>query len=173
MKETTHKYSWVYRIIYRYGNIAATLLLLLYLLPNLVQFNQDWSRPFFSVLILGIIGGLNYFFIKLYKTTPYHITINEERITARDYAFNKGKEVVMELKDVKHLSGGIFSGKANGPMRVIGKDETTISFFHTISDSKMLEATVLSRVPKDVYENVLNELGMRRNKLREKAEKRK
>jgi hypothetical protein len=57
-------------------------------------------------------------------------------------------------------------------MRVYNsKKDIEIGFFHKISNAKVLESLILSKISKELYDEVLDKIGVRREKIREKANK--
>lgn len=171
----SHKftYKFFYKIIYRYGNFIASLLMIMYVLPFFFNYQGKSDEVFFSILILILMVILNVYFYRLYKITPYHIEMDDEKLHCKDFPFSD-KEVTVYFKDIDKLSGGIFDGRISGLMKVIDSDkDVTIGFFHKITNSKMLEATLLSKVKKELYDGVLDKLGLKKEKLKQKAAKRK
>ncbi len=151
----TYTYPLFYRFLYRFGNIAATLFLLLYLVPLLGGMTGRLFEYFYAAVIIAALIIINFFFIRVYRTVPFAITVKDDVITGTDY-FLSSKEVVLQISKVDRLAGGVFDGKSRGLMRVINtKEEKEIAFFHGMEESKNLLAYILSKVEKSLYDSVL------------------
>lgn len=171
IKEQKFTYRWFYRFIYRYGNVLATVILLLYIIPTLLNAQKDSTMYFYVVAIGVIIALINIYFVRLYKVVPYEIEFRSEKLICRDFLFSS-KEVEIPFAEIDKLKGGIFDGKPNGVMRVYNsKKDIEIGFFHKISNAKVLESLILSKISKELYDEVLDKIGVRREKIREKANK--
>ncbi len=168
MSAEVYTYRWIYRILYKYANILATILLLLYLLPALFSFDGRITDYLYILMIVGGIYLINRHFIKLYKIVPYRIEIIGDTIHCSQYAFSR-KKVELRFSDIDKLEGGIFEGKSSGLMKLHTTSRNlTIGFFIKISGAKALESVVLAKVNKDLYHKVLDSLGIDRTKLKKK-----
>ena len=89
---------------------------------------------------------------------PYKIEADEEKIVCSHFMFS-GKIYTIIFDEIDKLSGGIFDGKVRGLMKVHNqKDGITIGFFHKIHDAKTLETLILSKVPKKLYDEVIDKI---------------
>lgn len=101
---------------------------------------------------------LNKSYFEFYKIVPYKIEADEEKIICSEFLFRK-KTVTIYYKDISTLSGGIFSGKYNGLMRVFdGKNKRYIGFFDRMIDSNKLITMILSKVDKKIYDEVIQKI---------------
>ncbi len=151
-------YSFPMRILYRYGNIPITMILLFYLFGS--AYNLDKSLISLIPLIITalLIYFLNRQYLMLYKTMPFSIQVDPEKLVCTDFTLSK-KEIVIYYKDIDKLTGGIFEGKINGLMKIFeGQRSLCISFFTTIKNSKNLQTIILSKVNKSLYDEVINKL---------------
>jgi hypothetical protein len=163
-------YPPVFKFLYRFGNIPATILLSLYLIPAVMNVDKDPIYFIPLILSLLLIYFLNKNYINFYKLLPYRIEADEEKVYASDFLFSS-KEVTIFYKDVESLTGGIFDGKLRGVMKVCdGKNKICIGFFNNIRNAKQLETLILSKVPKQVYDDVVTRIGLR-NTGRSKEQK--
>lgn len=88
---------------------------------------------------------------------------NDEKIICKEFLFNK-KQVEVFYKDIESLSGGLFEGRLRGLMKVWdGKSKICIGFYDKIRDIKELQTILLSRVNKDVYNKVIQNIGLKNN----------
>lgn len=160
----TYTYPVFYRFLYRFGNIVATLFLLMYLIPLLGGMTGRLYEYFYAAVISVFLILINLFFFRIYRTVPFSITIEDDKITGTDY-FLSSKKTEMLISKVDRLAGGVFDGKSKGMMRIIDtKAEKEIAFFHGLDESRNLLAYVLSKVPKNLYDSVLGNFEGRKNK---------
>lgn len=154
----TFLYPFYAKFIYRLGNILATLLLILYLIPVVVGLDQNKYLIFPLVVSLLFLYYINKKYLTLYKVMPYKIEADEEKMVCTDFVFSD-KKVVIYYSDIESLSGGIFDGKLRGIMKVCdGKNQICIGFSEKIKDSKKLMTLILSKVKKEVYDEVIRKL---------------
>lgn len=89
---------------------------------------------------------------------PYKIEADDEKMVCTDFIFSD-KEVVIYYNDIESLSGGIFDGKLRGIMKVCdGKNQICIGFSDKMKDSKKLITIILSKVRKEIYDDVIGKL---------------
>ncbi len=157
-------YPLFFRFLYRYGNIPVTIFLSIYLVPSVINLDRDliYLIPVIGILIL--IYFVNKRYLYLYQVVPYKIIADEEKIICRNFFLSK-RETVIFYKDIDELSGGIFSGKLKGLMKVHdGNSKFTIGFFDRIREIKSLQTIILSKVKTEVYNKVVDSVGLRKNK---------
>ncbi|MEP0862313.1 MAG: hypothetical protein HRF52_12835 [Ignavibacterium sp.] len=164
----THTYSFFIKFLYRYGNIFITTLMLLNLVPLVILVDKNTYFIIPIVITLLIIYFTNKFYFLLYKTFPFKIISEEEKLTCTDFMF-RSKEVVIYYRDIKSISGGIFEGRLSGIMKVCdGRTNICIAFSHRIKNSTKLIATILSKVDKKIYDEKIESLQKISSKLRKK-----
>ena len=159
----TFTYSLLFKIIFRFGNIIVTLLLSIYLIPVIYYFDQHMIL--FLPLILGllIIYMVNRTYLTYYKIIPYKIEVDDDKIICSDFLFSD-KNVTIYFKDIDTLKGGIFSGRSSGIMKLQdSKNKLQVGFSQKMHNSEKLIAVILSKVPKDLYNEVINNLTERRH----------
>jgi len=89
---------------------------------------------------------------------PYKIESDDEKIICSQLLFQK-KSLVILYKDIESLTGGIFDGKYRGLMIVIdGKNKISIGFFDKLTDANKLVTILLSKVNKNIYDDVIGKL---------------
>ncbi len=158
-------YGFSNKFLYRYGNIPVTLLLLIYLLISVT--NLSGSLIYLIPLIISalLIYFLNRHYLNLYKVLPYKIEADNEKIKCGNFLLSK-KKVTIYYTDVKYLKGGIFEGKISGLMYVYdGKNNISIGFFNSIKDVKALQTIILSKVNRNVYDDVVNKVQQNKTKI--------
>ncbi|MCC6549940.1 MAG: hypothetical protein IT279_07725 [Ignavibacteriaceae bacterium] len=160
----TYTYNLFFRLLYSYGNLMVTAILLLYLIPLLGGMTGRMFEYFYAAVLVFLILMFNYWFLRIWKTMPFTITVNDGVITGSDYFFSK-KTVAIRVGEIVKLHGGVFDGKTRGMMRVITNDKE-IAFFHSIGEGRNLLAYILSQVPRELYDAVLGRLGQKKKDLK-------
>jgi hypothetical protein len=142
--------------------------MLLNLVPLVILVDKNTYFIIPIVITLLIIYFTNKFYFLLYKTFPFKIISEEEKLTCTDFMF-RSKEVVIYYRDIKSISGGIFEGRLSGIMKVCdGRTNICIAFSHRIKNSTKLIATILSKVDKKIYDEKIESLQKISSKLRKK-----
>jgi hypothetical protein len=162
MTPQTFEYPIFFKLLYRYGNIPVTILLSLYLIPSVINLDKDLIYIIPVVALLTLIYFLNRRYLYLYQVVPYKITADEEKLICENF-FLSDKETIIFYRDIGSLSGGIFSGKLKGLMKVNdGKSKICIGFFDKIRNVKDLQTIILSRVNSEVYNKVVESVGLKK-----------
>jgi hypothetical protein len=157
-------YPYLYKLLYRYGNIPVTIILVVYLVPAVVYLDRNLLYLIPVVLLLWMIYILNKHYLNLYKIVPYKIEGDEEKIVCTDFLFS-GKEFTIYYSDVESLAGGIFDGRFSGVMKVCDrKNQVCIGFFNRLKNADKLETLLLSKVPRNVYEDVVERVKPKKRK---------
>lgn len=158
------EYPFFIKLLYRFGNIPVTVLLLIYLVLSVTRVDNDLVYIIPIVVTFGLIYFINKRYISLYQVLPYKIIADDEKIICSNFLF-RNKEVIVYYKDIDSMSGGIFSGKLRGLMQLCdGRNKICIGFFENIRNVKSLQTLILSRVNKNVYDNVVESVGLRNKK---------
>jgi len=166
----TFTYTPFFKLIYKYGNIPATILLSLYAASLAVNLDKGliFIVPF--VITFLVIYFLNRHYLLLYKILPYKISIDDEKMVCSDFLFYK-YEVTIYFKDIVSLEGGVYAGKLNGIMKVKdGANNRSIGFYDRIKEARKLETRILSKVNKPIYDEVIERIGIK-NKMPGKKDK--
>jgi hypothetical protein len=97
----------------------------------------------------------------LYKILPYRIEADDEKMFCSEFLLSP-KTATIYYKDIESLTGGIYDGKMRGVMKVCdGKNKICIGFYNKIRNAKALETLILSKVKKEVYDDVVARIGER------------
>lgn len=151
-------YPLIFRLIFRYGNIIITAVLIIYSLLLFAFLSEKINLAFPLVVNLLIIYFLNRHYFNLYKILPYTIKADDDKINCLNYLFSK-REIVIYYKDITSLSGGIFENKLSGIMKVCDdKNNVVIGFYQKLNNSGKLATILLSKVNHDVYDSVLTKI---------------
>ncbi|HEY6906825.1 MAG TPA: hypothetical protein VI230_05115, partial [Ignavibacteriaceae bacterium] len=76
-----------------------------------------------------------------------------------DFIFS-GKEFTIYYSDIESLKGGVFEGRLSGVMRVCDrKNQVCIGFFNRLKRADKLQTLLLQKVPRKVYDEVLEKVG--------------
>jgi len=159
----TFTYSLLFKIIFRFGNIIITLLISIYLIP--VFYFIDQNTILFLPLIIGviIIFMVNRAYLTYYLILPYKIEVDDEKMICSDFLLSK-KVVTIYYKDIDKLQGGVFNGRSSGIMKLRdSKSKLRVGFSQKINNSEKLIALILSKVSKDLYDEVISNLTERRH----------
>jgi hypothetical protein len=151
-------YPFLFRIIFRYGNIIVTFLLVVYSIP--LAFYVDERKILLIPLIVTIfiIYFLNKHYLNLYKILPYIIVADDEKLVCTDFFLSK-KRFTIYYEDIASLSGGIFENKISGVMKVCDiKNGICIGFYNRMNNSGKLATIILSKVKRELYDEVLEKL---------------
>ena len=151
-------YPFLFRIIFRYGHIIVTPILIIYSIP-LFYFLEEKPILAFPLLVnLIIIYFLNRHYFNLYKILPYRIEVDDEKIICSNFFLSK-KEISIYYNDISSLKGGIFDNKISGLMKVCDdRNNVCIGFYHRLSNSSKLATIILSKVKRELYDNVLDKI---------------
>lgn len=154
----TFTYSVFWKLIYRYGNIVITPLLLLYILPIALNLDKNLILILPFIISLFLLYYINKSYFNFYKLVPNKIEADGEKIICSEFLF-KEKMVTILFKDIESLSGGIFDGRYRGLMKVCdGKNKICIGFFDRINNSTKLITLILSKVDKTIYDQVIENI---------------
>ena len=160
----TYKYSFLSKLIYRYGNIPVTILLLIYLAISIIGLFSYWYYIFFTLINLLLLFSLNRYYIKTYKLFPFEITINNEKIICTNFLFNKRK-LELRIEDIDKLAGGIFSGYPTRPVYIHdSRQNITIGFYANVGRFPDLLKIILQNIREDLYKDLLGKISVLRNK---------
>lgn len=154
----TYTYTFFWKLIYRFGNIILSPPLLFYTLSTVLIIDKNLMMLIPFIISLFALYLLNKSYFEFYKIVPYKIEADEEKIICSNFLF-RTKTVTIYYKDIESLSGGIFSGKYRGLMKVCdGKNKRCIGFFNRITDSNKLITIILSKVDKNIYDEVIKKI---------------
>jgi hypothetical protein len=151
-------YPVIFRLIFRYGNIIVTPVLLLYSVPLITLLNEKIILAFPLLVNLFLIYFLNRHYFKLYRILPYKIEVDDDKVSCTDFFLSK-KEMVFHYEDIILLSGGIFENKLSGIMKVCnGKNDLCFGFYQRLNNSSKLATILLSKVNRPLYDQVLQRI---------------
>ncbi len=153
---TTHTYSILARLIYRWANIPFTLILLFYLYIYLIAMFHNWYYVIAAMINASIIFIMNKHYIKAYKTFPYKISIDNEKMICEDFLLSN-KKVTIYYKDIDKITGSIFSGNKARPLYIFDtKNNVEIGIRVHLKGYNQVVTTILSNIKKDLYESLLD-----------------
>lgn len=156
MQVFTYPIFW--KFIYRYTNIIITPPVLIVTLAFVSNVDRN---PFFLIPVfisLGLLYLLNKSYLEFYKMIPYKIEADDEKLVCSQFLF-RNKTLTIYFKDVESLSGGMFSGKFKGVMKVSdGKNKIAIGFFDKINNSTKILTLILNKVDQKIYDDVIENI---------------
>lgn len=151
-------YPSLFKLIFRYGNIIITPILLLYTIPLIYFINEKIIFALPLLINLAIIYFLNRHYFNLYKILPYRIEADNEKLICTEF-FLSNKEVTIYYSDINSLSGGIFENKLSGIMKVCSQNNSVcIGFYQRLNNSGKLATIILSKVRRELYDEVIEKL---------------
>jgi len=151
-------YSSFWRFVYRFGNLIISPLLLLQIVSLACWIDKNLIMLIPFVISILVFYYINKKYFGFYKLVPYKIESDDEKIICSQLLFQK-KSLVILYKDIESLTGGIFDGKYRGLMIVIdGKNKISIGFFDKLTDANKLVTILLSKVNKNIYDDVIGKL---------------
>jgi hypothetical protein len=166
IEKQTFIYPFLFRIIFRYGNIIITPLLLLYTIPLVTFLDEKIILAFPLLVNLFLIYFLNRHYFNLYKILPYLIEADDEKISCSKF-FPSKREVVIYYNNITSLSGGIFENKISGLMKVCdGNNNICIGFYQRLNNSSKLATILLSKANRNIYDKVLEKIISSKNKVK-------
>jgi hypothetical protein len=158
IEKQTFTYPFLFRLIFKFGNIVITLLLVFYSLPLLISLDQRKILVIPLLVSLLVIYFLNRHYLTLYKILPYKIETDDEKIVCSKFFLSK-KEIIINYNDIDSLSGGVFENRISGVMQVCdGKNNFCFGFYHRLRNSNKLATIILSKVKRELYDEVLEKL---------------
>ena len=166
IEKAAFTYPFLFGIIFRYGNIIVTAILILYSIPLYYSLEE---KPILAIPILVnliIIYFLNRHYFYLYKILPYRIEVDDEKIICSKL-FLSNKEIAIYYNNISSLAGGIFDNKISGLMKVCdNRNNVCIGFYHRLNNSSKLATIILSKVRRDIYDNVLEKIKSGKSKVK-------
>jgi hypothetical protein len=150
------KYSFFPKLIYRYANIPASFILLFYLIASVLGMLTNWKFIFPLIITVIMLYVLNRFYFRMYKSFPFKIEIDNEKMICYDFVLNDRK-VEIYHSDIKEITGGIFSGRAYMPL-YIKTDEVKLGISPHIKDYNKLLTIILTNITKDLYTFLLEKI---------------
>ncbi len=140
---------------------------------------HNWYYVLAGLLNATIIFVMNKHYIKAYKTFPYKISIDNEKMICEDFLLSD-KKVTIYHKNIDDISGSIFSGNKARPLYVHdSENDVTIGMRVHLKGYNQVVTKILSNVNKELYESLLdsvkefNELITQKRKSRKQFKKKK
>lgn len=154
----TYKYSAFFLLVYRFGNIPANILMIFYILT--VAVDLSFIRGVY-LIILGIaLVAINKYFIFLYRFLPAEITVEGDGIRAKRFFLSK-REVFVRFSEITELKGGVFDERFAALIKVYTKEGMLFCFFQKMKDSKELQNTLLQKINKSLYNDIITRIGLK------------
>lgn len=89
---------------------------------------------------------------------PFKIEFDDEKMICTQFILGR-KKFEVYYEDINKLEGGIFENKMSGIMKVYdGKNSVIIGFYPKIKNSNKLITMILSKVKKEIYDEVMERL---------------
>lgn len=153
----TFQYSFPLRLLYRYGNIPATVLLFLYLLPMLFDFRG--LKIVYSIILIVFLYYINKYFFYLYKAMPRCIEVRETGLQCSGYFLSREKKFI-PFDEITDITGGIFDRRFT-KLIAVHHPRGKIVFFSTIRNARLLQDALLRGIRPGLYDAILERIGVR------------
>ncbi len=158
IEKQSFTYPFFFRLLFKFGNVIASLLLIIYSLPLVIYLDKNNLLIIPIVISLLVLYFVNRHYLNLYKILPYKIEADNEKMICSDFFISK-KEITIHYKDIESLSGGIFENRISGIMKVCDrKNAVCIGFYQRLINSNKLATIILSKVNRQLYDEVLDKL---------------
>ena len=164
INKQTFTYPLLFGLLYKYGNIVVTFLLVFYTAPILLYVDQNYILLIPLIISLLLIYFVNRQYFTLYKIIPYKIEADDEKLLCSDFIYSN-KVVTIYYEDIVKLKGGMFENKMSGVMKVYDeKKSVTLGFYTKLNNSSRLVTIILSKVKRELYDEVLDRLTEKKKK---------
>jgi hypothetical protein len=154
----TFKYSLISKLVYRYGNIPVTIILVTYVTVLFPEIFSHWYYIFFAVINLFLIVALNKYFIMTYKIFPFKISADNQRILCSDF-FLSNKTTEIQFQNIDWIKGGIFSGYPTQPIYLHDSTQNKrIGIYVNTNELKQLLQIILQNINGNLYKDLLEKI---------------
>lgn len=151
-------YPVLFRLLYRYGNIPASIILIFYVYLFASSIDVHIVNLIPLIFFVIILYFLNKQYLILYKILPFRIEADEEKLICSDF-FLSHEKLIISYKDISELKGGVFEGRFSGVMKVFDSTRNApIGFFPKIKNADKLEAIILRKVSRELYDSVVEKV---------------
>ena len=131
-------------------------------MPVVVHIDQNKILLIPLIISLVIIYIVNKSYLVYYKILPYKIEADEDKIICSDFLFSN-KSITIYYNDIEKLEGGIFTGRSSGIMKIQdAKGKIQIGFSQKLNNSEKLISLILSKVPTELYNEVIKKITEKR-----------
>ncbi len=128
------------------------------LIPLAINVDSNTVLIIPIIITLFVIYFTNKFYFMLYKSFPFMIKADDEKLICTDFMFRK-KTIMIYYKNIKSIEGGIFEGRLSGIMKLCDTETgICIAFSHRIRNSTKLIAMILSKIDKELYDKKIETL---------------
>jgi hypothetical protein len=152
----TFLYSFLPRFIYKYGIVPANLILLFYLLGSALGLRNDWLFIFPLLISVVMLYALNKFYLKIFKSFPFRIDVDNEKIVCSGFVKNNRK-IEIQHSEITKITGSIFSGRTYLPLYIF-TENSNIGISPHIKGYNELLKIILTNVKKELYEALLDDI---------------
>ncbi len=159
----TFTYSALFKFIFRFGNILVTLLLIIYIIPIAWYLDENLFLLIPFIVSLSVLFIINRTYFTYYKILPYKIEADEEKMICSNFLLSN-KVITIYYRDITQLKGGIFDGRLSGVLKVCDNNNVCIGFSQKMKNSSKLITLILSKVNKELYDKVIENLSQRKKK---------
>ncbi len=152
----TFKYSFIAKIIYRYGNFLISIILFLYMILSALGLLKDWKFIFPLLINIILLYVVNKYYLKIYKLFPFKIDADNRELHCTDFMIKNRVEKI-KIIDIDKIEGGIFSGRNYAPL-YIEWNGNKIGISPHMKDFNKLLTIILTNIKKELYEELLESI---------------
>ncbi len=154
----TFKYPYISKLIYRYGNFPLSILLLFYLLISTREALLNWFYIIFVIINLAILILLNRYYFRTYKTFPFTIRIDNEKMICSNFFLSK-RIVEIYHCNISSIYGGLFDGYQGRPVYVNdSKQNITIGFYQHTGKLQIMLKIIIQNINEELYNTLIKKL---------------
>jgi hypothetical protein len=119
---------------------------------------EKWYFVFFALINGFFIFIINRYYFRTYKSFPFTIAADNEKIICKDFFFTK-KEITIYHSDIDKITGGIFSGYPTRPVHIYdSKQNISIGIYSHVGKFHKLLTIILKNIPQPIYEELLDKM---------------
>lgn len=169
----TFNYSAFANFVYWHANFPLSVITLLHAVVSAMVIPEKPIYILWLIIDLTIVVILNWFYFRNYKIFPRKIDLNEKGIICYDYIFSK-KKIILNFEDINDMRGGPLAGMQHKPIYIYSdKNNAVVGIKPHLKNYNQFLTLVLSKVKKELYEEILNRVDEFGKIIKSKREKRK
>lgn len=150
----TFKYPLPSKFFYRYASLFLSSILLVYFVLTVLGIKEQPYLVFSALLNLTVIYLTNRYYYKTYKSLPFIITVEADKLTATNFMLHK-KVVEIKYSDIDNISGGVFGYNPKGIITIHdGEHNVSIAIHPSIIDVNKLLKIILDRINRELRDEM-------------------
>ncbi len=152
------KYSPFAKFIYRYANIPLTILLVIHLIATALGIPYAWYLVIPAAINLAILIWINRFYFKSYKTFPFKIEADNDKMICSDF-MSCDEDIEIQHINIDKIEGGVFSRNLTRPIYITDTTQgVTIGIHNHLKGFNKLLTIILSNIKHELYTELLERI---------------